>query len=114
MRCEERSAELGHLALLAVELGLEQLEVGEDAGQRRAQLVRGVGDELALAIERRLGLAAGGAQLARACPRACGRGPTTSSLASGLGSVTSGSRVRATSRAARVSPAIGRIARRAT
>ena len=38
----------------------------------------------------------------------------TSSLARGLGSVTSGSRVRATSRAARVSPAIGRMARRAT
>ena len=38
----------------------------------------------------------------------------TSSLACGLGSVTSGSRVLATSRAARVSPAIGRIARRAT
>ena len=38
----------------------------------------------------------------------------TSSLARGLGSVMSGSRVRATSRAARVRPAIGRIARSAT
>ena len=37
------------LAALAVEHLGEQLEVGEDAGQRRAQLVRGVGDELALA-----------------------------------------------------------------
>ena len=38
----------------------------------------------------------------------------TSSLARGLGRVMSGSRVRATSRAARVRPAIGRIARSAT
>ena len=29
---------------------LEQLDVGADRGQRRAQLVRGVGDELALGI----------------------------------------------------------------
>ena len=35
----------------------------------------------------------------------------TSSFACGFGSVMSGSRVRATSRAARVRPAIGRIAR---
>ena len=54
----------GHLAGLALELGLEQLEVGQDARERRAQLVRGVGHEVALALERRLALAARGAQLA--------------------------------------------------
>ena len=48
----------GGLARLALELHLEQLEVGEHGGQRRPQLVRRVGDELALAGERRLGLAA--------------------------------------------------------
>jgi hypothetical protein len=36
----------------------EDLEVGEHGGQRRAQLVRGVGDELALAGQRGLGLGA--------------------------------------------------------
>ena len=45
--------------------------------------------------------------------KVCARSDT-SSLACGLGSVTSGSRVRATSRAARVSPAIGCMARWAT
>ena len=45
--------------------GLEQLEVGEDAGQRRAQLVRGVGDELALLLHRRLALGAGGVERAQ-------------------------------------------------
>ena len=48
----------GGLAVLAVERLLEQLEVGQHGGQRRAQLVRGVGDELALARERGLGLGA--------------------------------------------------------
>ncbi len=56
---------IGHLALLACQLGLQQLQVGEDAGQRGAQLVRGVGDEGPLAIEGRLGLLPGGAQLAQ-------------------------------------------------
>ena len=64
MRCEERSAERGGLALVAVQRFGEQLEVGEHARQRRAQLVRGVGDELALAGERRLGLPARGVELA--------------------------------------------------
>ena len=45
--------------------------------------------------------------------KVCARSET-SSLARDFGSVMSGSRVRATSRAARVSPAIGRIARFAT
>ena len=49
-----------------------------------------------------------------ACPPACAASSATSSLASGRGSDFAGSRVRATSRAARVSPAIGRMARRAT
>ena len=43
----------------------EQLQVREHAGQRRAQLVRGVGDELALAGEHRLGLAARRVELAQ-------------------------------------------------
>ena len=43
---------------------LQQLEVGEDAGQRRAQLVRGVGDELALSLHHLLGLRAGRVELA--------------------------------------------------
>ena len=44
------------LAALAVEDVGQQLEVGEDRGQRRAQLVRGVGHELALALQGALGL----------------------------------------------------------
>ena len=52
------------VALVAVQRFGEQLEVGEHARQRRAQLVRGVGDELALAREHRLGLAARGVELA--------------------------------------------------
>ena len=47
----------GHLPLFAVEIGFEQLQVRKDARQR-AQLVRRVRDEGALAVERRLGLAA--------------------------------------------------------
>ena len=54
----------GRLALVAVQRLGEQLEVGEHAGQRRAQLVRGVGHEVALAREHRLGLAAGRVELA--------------------------------------------------
>jgi hypothetical protein len=42
----------------AAQLVLEQLQVGEDARQRRPQLVRGVRHELALALQGRLGLAA--------------------------------------------------------
>ena len=53
------------LALVAVQRFGEQLEVGEHARQRRAQLVRGVGHELALAGEHRLGLRAGGVELAQ-------------------------------------------------
>ena len=53
---------LGRLGLLAVELLGQQLEVGQHAGQRRAQLVRGVGDELALAVEHRQGVAARGVE----------------------------------------------------
>ena len=53
--------------------GLQQLEVGEDAGQRRAQLVRGVGDELALLLHRPLALGAG--RVERAQHLAPGSGP---------------------------------------
>ena len=63
IRCEERSAEPRGLAALAVEHVGQQLEVGEDRGQRRAQLVRGVGDELALAVQ-------GAPRSPRATPRA--------------------------------------------
>ena len=58
-RAQRRVRRLG---LLAVELLGEQLEVREHARQRRPQLVRRVGDELALARQARLGLAAGGVQ----------------------------------------------------
>ena len=58
IRREERSAESTISRSSAcpgtAERGLEQLEVGEDAGQRRAQLVRGVGDEFALLLHRLL------------------------------------------------------------
>ena len=53
---------VGGLLLLAVEALGEQLEVGEHARQRRAQLVRGVGDELALAAQGVLGLTARGVE----------------------------------------------------
>ena len=49
---------LGRLGLLAAELLGQQLEVGEHAGQRRAQLMRCVGDEFALAVEHRQRVAA--------------------------------------------------------
>ncbi len=51
-------------ALVALQRFGEQLEVGEHARQRRAQLVRGVGDEAPLAREHRLGLAARRVELA--------------------------------------------------
>ena len=62
--------ERGGLAALAVEHLGQQLEVGQHARQRRAQLVRGVGDELALAGERRLGLLARGRRARGASRRA--------------------------------------------
>ena len=49
---------LGGLGLFAAQLLVQQLEVGEHACQRRSQLVRGVGDELPLAVEHRLRVAA--------------------------------------------------------
>ena len=45
---------LSDLALLAVQRVLEQLEVREHARERRTQLVRGIGDERALARRARL------------------------------------------------------------
>ena len=60
MRCEERRAERAASPRSPSSTSVEQLEVGEDRGQRRAQLVRGVGDELALAVQRALGLVARG------------------------------------------------------
>ena len=56
IRCEERRAESiisrSSACPGACSEAWQQLEVGEDAGQRRAQLVRGVGDELALLLHR--------------------------------------------------------------
>ena len=107
-----------HLALLgprlaALEPLLEQLEVGEDAGQRGAQLVRGVGDELALGLHHLLGLGAGRVELAKHLVERAGElGDLVVGL--GLGIRREGSRVVAISRAAAVSAAIGRIARPAT
>ena len=98
----------------AVELLLEQLEVGEDAGERRAQLVRGVGHELALALQRRLGLAAGGVELAQHVLQRVGQ---LRHLVLGLRAWGGRWRGRgcAPPRGRRwVRPAIGRIARRAT
>ena len=54
----------GGLGLFAVELVGEQLEVREHARERRAQLVGGVGDELALARQRGLALVTGGVKRA--------------------------------------------------
>ena len=80
----------------------EQLQVGQHAGQRGAQLVRGVGHELALAIERRLGLRARRVQRAQhLLQRARQLGHLVVGL--GLGQRQFGSRVRSISRAAAVS-----------
>ena len=87
------------VALVAVQRVGEQLEVGEHARQRRAQLVRGVGDELALARERRLGLAARGVELAEhALERARELGDLVVGL--GLGHAAARGRACARSRAA--------------
>ena len=113
MRREERSAEAAASRCSPGQRLLEQLEVGQHRGQRRAQLVRGVGDELALARQRGLGLRARLVErvqhrLERARPaRRPRRRPR------GAGCVSDGSRVRSISRAAAVSSAIGSIARRA-
>ena len=66
IRREERSAEStiarsSSCAGLAQRC-LEQFEVGEHTGQRGAQLMRGVGDELALFLHRGLALAPGGVE----------------------------------------------------
>ena len=102
---------VGHLALLAGELRLEQLEVRQDARERGAQLVRRVRHELALARRAWPRSPRARRSARRACPRRCARGRRPRRSRCDFGSVMSGSRVRATSRAARVSPAIGRIAR---
>ena len=100
------------LALLALERLLEQLEVRQHGGQRRAQLVRGVGHELPLAREGRLGLAAGGVERAQ---HALERARELADLVVGFGRgiATDVSPVRSTRRAASVSSVIGAIARRA-
>ena len=69
IRFEERSAESttarSSSRVGILERGLQQLEVGDDAGQRRAELVRGVGDELALLAHRSFALGAGGVERAQ-------------------------------------------------
>ena len=107
---------LGLLALgrLALEGGLEQLEVRQDRGERRAELVRGVGDELALRVDHALRLVAGGVELPEHLVE---RRRKLGDLVLGLrlaACVRAGSRVVAISRAVVVSAAIGPIARPAT
>ena len=75
----------GRLAALAVELVGQQLEVGQHARQRRAQLVRGVGDELALARAAPPRSRRARPRARRASRRACGASSATSSSASGWG-----------------------------
>ena len=99
------------LALLALELHLEQLEVRQHGRQRRAQLVRGVGHELALARQRRLGLAARLVRATASMLSSVSASSETSSLDAGCGIRSDGSRVRAIVRAASVSRVIGAIAR---
>ena len=53
----------GGVTLVTVQRFRQQLEVGEHARQRSAQLVGGVSDESALTGEHRLGLCARGIQL---------------------------------------------------
>jgi hypothetical protein len=92
----------GGLALLALELLLEQLEVGQHGGQRRAQLVRGVGDELALARER--ASVSARARRAREHRSSVRASSATSSSASGAGCAATGracARSRARPRSAR-------------
>ena len=103
----------GGLALLAGQLLLEQLEVGEHGGQRRAQLVGRVGDELALARQRGLGLRPRGVQRPEHVLERVGElGDLVVGL--GLGDRAATGRACARSRrAASVSSAIGDIARRA-
>ena len=112
IRREERSAEAAASRCSPSSVLLEQLEVGEHRRQRRAQLVRGVGDELALAVQRRLRLAA---RVVERREHRLQRAGQLGDLVLGLGprDRRAGSRERSTWRAAAVSSAIGSIARRA-
>ena len=115
IRREERSAEStisrSSSWSASLERGLQQLEVGEDAGQRRAQLVRGVGDELALLLHRPLALGAGGVERAQHLLQGHGQladlvvGARLRHVARGVAGG------RRSARAVAVSEAIGRIAR---
>ncbi len=68
-RAQSRACGIG---LFAVQGLGQQLEVGKHARQRRAQLVRGVGHELALARKCGFGLGMGGVELVQhAAKRAC-------------------------------------------
>ena len=76
----------GVAQLALIELDRQQLEVREHAGQRRAQLVRGVGHEGALVAQRRLGLRARVVErLEHALQRACQLGHLVIGL--GMGDV---------------------------
>ena len=109
----ERSAEAAASRCSPSQRLLEQLEVGQHRGQRRAQLVRGVGDELALARERGLGLRRAPRRARAASTPAWSPARRPRRRPPGAGSCSAGSRVRSISRAASVSSAIGSIARRA-
>ena len=77
------------------------------------QLMRGVGDEIALRLDHLLGLRAGGVELASISSSVRASSATSSSV-SVSGRRSDGSRVAAILRAAAVSEEIGRIARPAT
>ena len=111
IRRVERSAASAVSACSPSSSSVEQLEVGEHAGQRRAQLVRGVGDELALAVEHRLRCRCAPSPAPPSIPSSVRASSAISSSASGWGICAAGSRVRSISRAASVSSTIGRIAR---
>ncbi len=103
---------VGRLALLTVQRFGEDFEVRQDARERRAQLVRGVGDEAPLARERGLAFAACRVELVE---HRLQRARKFGDLVFGRRSRqrVDGSRVRAISAAAPVRLAIGAIARRA-
>ncbi len=102
---------LGRVGLLAVELLGQQLQIGQHAGQRGAQLVRGIGDELPLAVEHGLGLAPGTVQRAEHVLEGAARARPPRRWPRVGGPDAGGSRVRSISRAASVSRTTGRMAR---
>ena len=101
MRCEERSAELAASPRSPSRTSVSSSRLARIAGQRRAQLVRGVGHELALALQGALGLLARGLQRAEHVLQRAARARRPRRRRAAGGCVFDGSRVRSTSRAAR-------------